>query len=1192
MAIFSPVQQEVNPMDPIIPQGQGGAPVAEGLASLSSLFLSAPTQQREATQNELFGERVREYGERLGNPNWSLGDARMGEIQGFVKAYPEFATEAISVAKSSLNEEYAAAENALTTTQSVQKANDEAWLTSPEGVYANAKAQEFANEEEGAAFLSNKKAEWQALRAENAAIKMEVETQGAYDTLSARAWNINVPSAKTEADIFARGLEQLSLAIAADPTATFNLDDTGITQLIPELRGTVVNQRNIISVANIARGALENRFRNDISAKTGIDANALGVAPEGWNKSVFNTFDTTVTWTANEVDPATIQKRLEGEAFTSMANAGVPVQYLSTFAKLSGANPALSAQLMASLSGPVGKFGEELMAGRLEEANRVLQEASKKDLIDARYAFTELVAVMSGTSPLARTYEEVTQDQKDVEISVALTGAFKSHRELQRTEGPTRWNRAAWRQNFEVPAEAIVRRSATDTNFATETSSFMSSDIMLDLGNLRDAAAPNGVNISISENGQVVISATDQAAPLQGATVGVARRPITPGDKLRTFTEENKAIIDDINYKMTVLGRLGDVGQSTMDILRAEVPSAETTTRAGGAGSGSTSTANPITYALPEAIAADTEFLDKVVSVSSELGFDPNDLLRVIDFETAGSFSPKAQPIRKDGTKISSATGLIQFLEKTANGLGTTTAELAGMTAVEQLDFVKDYFEPFKGRIKNFGDIYMAVHWPAGVGKDDSYVMYKAGSDSYKANKGLDTNGDGTVTRGETLARLFSATGKGGNPTAGTPANENTVAAAAGPAVQRAVAPSGGSPSSGITMPSGGAPAAPVTTGEVVVADATLPEAIPAETPTGTQGASELSPAISVDQDVQAFIQEIAGDPDKSYASEAEFLAAQERGELEAGDTVVVNEEVYVVRKNGSVRRLGNASAGAGNDTLGGGAGNDTLNDSVEWSASSGEPFIPREGDTIQATEPTLQEKGFDSVFSFLTSLGVDKGAARSYTSRLVGTKSRVGLADLTPVGSAFMVEEGVKTVAKGIESGDPATIAQGAAEAGLGAISAIPAVSLVGKGLSKVLKAAPTNNIRTVVRTDNVFRGEGAYKTSLDKPTKPYAVRLTGESQVEDMIRSGLVRSKEGGYQGKNIVYYGEMDDVKPTSIFTKPKPNDKQKNYTIVADSTKIAGSASPATLDDLLHVWTIKDGELVDVLPELRLLNNMVQ
>ena len=141
-------------------------------------------------------------------------------------------------------------------------------------------------------------------------------------------------------------------------------------------------------------------------------------------------------------------------------------------------------------------------------------------------------------------------------------------------------------------------------------------------------------------------------------------------------------------------------------------------------------------------------------------------------------------------------------------------------------------------------------------------------------------------------------------PTAGRPSDANAVASRAGEAVQRAVNPSAGAASVDVNLSSGASPTAPM---EAV--DATLPEAIPAETPTGTQGASELSPAISVDKEVQAFIQEIAGDPDKSYASDAEFLAAQERGELEAGDTVVVNGEVYVVRKNGSVRRLGTVNS-------------------------------------------------------------------------------------------------------------------------------------------------------------------------------------------------------------------------------------------------------------------------------------------
>ena len=894
MAIFSAVESEINPMDPV----DTAAPAASGLAGLSRLFLSSePKQQRAPTQNELFGARVEEFRGNINNPNWNPAQATMGELRQFGKLYPEFSQEVFTVAKAGINEELAAAENALTTTQKIQNSIEESWLTSPEGVYANAKAREFASEEEGAAFIAQQRAEWVTTSAENAAIKREVETKGAYATLSADAWRTNTTSAKTEADIFARGVTDLTLAIAADPTASFNLDETGITQLIPELRGTTVNQRNILSVANIARGALENKFRNDISAKTGIDANNLGVAPEDWAKTVFNTFDSTVKWTEAEVDPATIQKRLEGEAFTAMAQAGVPVQYLSTFAKLSGANPALSAQLMASLSGPVGKFNEELMAGRFEEANRALQEASKKELIDARYAFTELVAVMSGQSTLARTYEEVTQDQKDIEISVALGGAFKSHRELQRTEGPTRWNRAAWRQNFEVPAESIVRRSATDTNFASEASSFMSSDIMLDLGNLRDAAAPNGVNISISENGQVVISATDQAAPLQGATVGVARRPLAPGDKLRTFTEENKAIIDDINYKMTVLGRLGDVGQSTLDILRAEVPSAETTTQAGGAGGGSTSTANNI----GDALGLDFSTLE------AENGLPQGFLERTAFLESKGNPSAK--------NPNSSAGGLFQQTDGNAKDYGVTDRFDPVQSTDGAVDFAVDNMRILTkalGREPTGAELYLA-HQQGGAGarallSNGNANVVDALTPIYKGNReraaeAVRLNGGNVNMSANEFASLWLDkfnNAKTIAPTAGRPSDANAVASRAGEAVQRAVNPSAGPASVDVNLSSGGAPTAPME-----AATATLPEDTPTEAPTGLQNASELSPAIAVDKDVQAFIQEIAGDPDKTFASEAEFNAAQERGELEPGDTVVVNGEVYVVRKNGAVRRLG-----------------------------------------------------------------------------------------------------------------------------------------------------------------------------------------------------------------------------------------------------------------------------------------------
>ena len=155
-------------------------------------------------------------------------------------------------------------------------------------------------------------------------------------------------------------------------------------------------------------------------------------------------------------------------------------------------------------------------------------------------------------------------------------------------------------------------------------------------------------------------------------------------------------------------------------------------------------------------VADDTPFLNEVAAVGNRLNINPNDLLAVISFETVGTFNPSIKNPK------GSATGLIQFLESTAKGLGTTTADLKQMSRVEQMAYVEKYLAPYKGRMKNIGDLYMAVHWPAGVGKDDSYVMYKEGSNEYRDNKNLDINGDGTVTRAETLTRLNSVF-KGGD---------------------------------------------------------------------------------------------------------------------------------------------------------------------------------------------------------------------------------------------------------------------------------------------------------------------------------------------------------------------------------------------------------------------------------------------
>jgi len=153
---------------------------------------------------------------------------------------------------------------------------------------------------------------------------------------------------------------------------------------------------------------------------------------------------------------------------------------------------------------------------------------------------------------------------------------------------------------------------------------------------------------------------------------------------------------------------------------------------------------------IPEDVKSDTGFLASVASTSTKLGIPEGELLRAMHFETGGTFSTSIK------NPTGSATGLIQFIESTAKGLGTSTAALAKMTREEQMVYVEKYLTPYKGRMKDFGDVYMAIHLPVAVGKDDDYVIYNntnIRTQAYKQNKPLDLNKDGKVTRGEAIAR-------------------------------------------------------------------------------------------------------------------------------------------------------------------------------------------------------------------------------------------------------------------------------------------------------------------------------------------------------------------------------------------------------------------------------------------------------
>lgn len=134
------------------------------------------------------------------------------------------------------------------------------------------------------------------------------------------------------------------------------------------------------------------------------------------------------------------------------------------------------------------------------------------------------------------------------------------------------------------------------------------------------------------------------------------------------------------------------------------------------------------------------EFLAKVIKISDQLGINPNWLMLVMFMESRINH----QAVNPKG----GATGLIQFMPKTALELGTTTADLLRMSNVAQLDYVYKYFYPYRKYIQGFTDLYLITFYPASLilKKPDEWYFPKT---VYEFNTGLDRNKDGRVNLGE-----------------------------------------------------------------------------------------------------------------------------------------------------------------------------------------------------------------------------------------------------------------------------------------------------------------------------------------------------------------------------------------------------------------------------------------------------------
>jgi hypothetical protein len=138
------------------------------------------------------------------------------------------------------------------------------------------------------------------------------------------------------------------------------------------------------------------------------------------------------------------------------------------------------------------------------------------------------------------------------------------------------------------------------------------------------------------------------------------------------------------------------------------------------------------------------EDIKSIESVAKYFDIRPEWLANLINFESGGTFNPAI-------TNSIGATGLIQFMPTTAEGLGTSTTELRKMNFQQQMKYVKKYIynfyktkgwidkngNPIKNKIKQI-DLFMIIFYPKSVGNEE----YPFPSNVVRANAGISTPKD------------------------------------------------------------------------------------------------------------------------------------------------------------------------------------------------------------------------------------------------------------------------------------------------------------------------------------------------------------------------------------------------------------------------------------------------------------------
>lgn len=142
----------------------------------------------------------------------------------------------------------------------------------------------------------------------------------------------------------------------------------------------------------------------------------------------------------------------------------------------------------------------------------------------------------------------------------------------------------------------------------------------------------------------------------------------------------------------------------------------------------------------------DAKFKQKVADIAELLGVSPDGLMKVMASESR--INPRAGNIF--------AIGLIQFTKPACDGIGVSREKLESMSAIEQLDWVYEYFKPNAGKFTDEIDLYWNMFTNKPIGKNDYDIIYdREGTPGYyNSNSGVDYDKDGKITRRDLAEHL------------------------------------------------------------------------------------------------------------------------------------------------------------------------------------------------------------------------------------------------------------------------------------------------------------------------------------------------------------------------------------------------------------------------------------------------------